>query len=165
MPSSKRRETAIAYFRAFETWDIDTLLSRYLTHTCTHQIAPASVGGAIGVLNNEQWATRVRALTGVIKSCCFTAKEIVENDAANKLVLWMDGHVVFSDKDIGEFKGEYMFLLEFEESGERVRRIVEFVDSKEVVEKFLGMVEEGKRAAERRKAREGLEEGGKTRGV
>jgi hypothetical protein len=161
MPSSKRREAATGYLRAFETWDIDKVLSRYLTKTCTHQIAPASVGQAIGILNNAQWATRVRSLKGIIKSCCFVVKEIVEDEPENKLVLWVDGRITFSDEDVGVFNGEYMFILEFEEGGERVERVVEFVDSREVAGRFLGMVEEGRRAAEREKTTEGPEERGK----
>jgi hypothetical protein len=63
----------------------------------------------------------------------------MEDEKQNRVVVWATGIVTWQEaaKDPGlteeewEFHGEYMFILSMDESGEKIERVVEFVDSKE----------------------------------
>jgi hypothetical protein len=58
----------------------------------------------------------------------FTVKinGIIEDAKANKIAVWAKSTV---DTDIGPYKNEYMLVFYLDERGEKVERMLEFVDS------------------------------------
>ena len=72
------------------------------------------------------------------KEMPLTTKEIMEDEKQNRVIVWCSGVLRFKDivKDPGlsddewEYHGEYIFILSMDESGEKVERSLEFVDSK-----------------------------------
>lgn len=88
-----------------------------------------------------------------------TAKEYFESERSNAVTVWATGVPEFredvkdKDEDWG-YQGEYIFLLSMDESGEKITRIVEFLDSKATVEKLSGLMERAGKNLERRRAGE-----------
>jgi hypothetical protein len=63
----------------------------------------------------------------------FTVKinNIIEEAKVNKVAVWAEST---ADTDIGPYKNEYMLVFYLDERGEKVERILEFVDSANSVE-------------------------------
>lgn len=64
----------------------------------------------------------------------------MEDEKQNRVVVWATGkpmwkeEVMDGDKKDWEIEGEYMFILSMNESGEKLERVVEFLDSKRTEE-------------------------------
>lgn len=62
----------------------------------------------------------------------------MEDEAQNRVIVWAGGEAFFKDefKDEGAtveawtYVGEYMFVFTLDESGEKIERVMEFLDSK-----------------------------------
>ncbi|KAF2229207.1 hypothetical protein EV356DRAFT_496367 [Viridothelium virens] len=67
-----------------------------------------------------------------------TAKEYIESEASNQVIVWATSQTIFRDdvKDDGisqqewVYQGEYVFMLTMDETGEKITRTIEFLDSK-----------------------------------
>ena len=102
---------------------------------CTHIFAPASVGN-LGPFNNQQFAEHISKLGDILDGFPVIPKEIHVNDAGRQVVIWATAKPYFKDVAKGEkpveadwdYAGEYIFMLDFDESG-KVTRILEFLDS------------------------------------
>lgn len=55
-----------------------------------------------------------------------TIHEMVEDEKGNKVTIWCSS---VSDTVLGKYENEYMILLYFNQAGDKVERVVEFVDS------------------------------------
>lgn len=55
-----------------------------------------------------------------------TIHELVEDDKANKTTIWCSSK---ADTVLGPYGNEYMMLLYFNDSGDKVEKVIEFVDS------------------------------------
>lgn len=136
MPSN-RYNTAVAFIEAFDSLSASTFLS-LLTPTCQHIFAPASADAPREPLDNNAFAAHISSLTLVLRNFPVYPKEIIENERANQVVVWATSETRFHDEvmDGGiaaeewKYRGEYIFILSMDESGERIERVVEFVDSK-----------------------------------
>jgi hypothetical protein len=81
----------------------------------------------------------------------------MEDEQQNKVIVWATSQPIFHDelKDEGlteeewTYKGEYMFILSMNESGDKVERVVEFVDSKGS-ERFLGLIQRARTNKDKR---------------
>ena len=102
-------------------------------------------------MTNEQWAGHLRAVQPILATLAVTPKEIYEHEGSNQVTVWATSDAKFREEAKGEdgglewrYCGEYVFILFFEEAGDRIERVVEFMDSKRVVE-MRGLMEIGKR--------------------
>lgn len=128
--SSKRRETALAFLSAFENLDFEgNLLLR--TPDCTHIFRPSSQPPPI---NNSQFAAHIQKLKAVISRFPVWPKEVMEDEQQNQVIVWAEGDAFFKDelKDEGDwsYRGEYVFIFTMDQSGEKIERVVEFLDNK-----------------------------------
>lgn len=78
-----------------------------------------------------------------------TIHDIVEDERANKATVWCSS---VSETVVGRYANEYMLLLHFNDAGDKVERVVEFVDSS-YSKDFFGRLREF--AAERQAAEQG----------
>lgn len=104
------------------------------------------------------------ALSTVLAAFPVRAKEIIDCEATNQVIVWADCEAKWRDEVLeGEsnleewvYKGESMFILDFEETagGEggilRMKRVVEFLDS-QAASHATGLV---KRASEKLASKE-----------
>ena len=88
-----------------------------------------------------------------------TAKEVMEDEEKNAAIVHAGSHAYFYDSvkdeeippDDWKYQGEYIFILTMTEGGDKVKRVVEFVDSKGT-ERLLGLI---------KRARANKEKGGR----
>jgi ketosteroid isomerase-like protein len=155
---SKRLETAKKYISFFATLDTQALDS-LLAENYTHQLTPTSLNRlAPGPVDKQGVLEHYNRLRNVMTGFPVTAKEYIENESSNRVTIWASSKTVFRDdvKDDGIsqkewiYEGEYIFLLTMDETGEKIIRIVEFLDSKAMVDKLRPLI---KRANENRESR------------
>lgn len=156
MPTT-RYNTAIAFIRAFENLSSDLISTR--TPTCTHLFAPGSL--SVPPLDNAAFAEHITHLHGIIKVFPVIPKEIIEDEKQNRVVIWASGHPQFYDEVMNkegavgewEYEGEYIFIISIDESGEKIERVIEFVDSKGT-ERLRGLMERARGNKENKEKRE-----------
>ncbi|KAE8450082.1 hypothetical protein EG329_006863 [Mollisiaceae sp. DMI_Dod_QoI] len=158
--SSTRRSTALAFISAFEYLDIPTHMS-LRTPTCTQIFAPSSIHQP-PPLTNSDFSVHLSKLKSIISHFPVWPKEIIEDERENRVVIWATSEATFKDEVRDEglseaewgYKGEYVFMLTLDESGERIEKVVEFLDSKAaerargLVRRALGNLEHGKEKIE-----------------
>jgi len=132
--SSPQLAAANAFLQSFKTLDAASNLS-LRTPGCTHNMGPASLHFPPSQTNAE-WAAHLEGIKEVLTEFPVTAKEIFE--AGNQVTVHAVSEAIFKEdvKDEGakwEYRGEYVFILFFEEGG-KIERIFEFLDSKLVLE-------------------------------
>lgn len=132
---SKRLQTAKKYINHFETLDKDTLAS-VLAPEYSHHFAPASLAFP-SPFTREQFLEHGAVLRKVMKGFPVHAKEYVESEASNQVTVWATSRAQFREEVVGdeerkkwEFEGEYIFMFWVDETGEKIVRTVEFLDSK-----------------------------------
>ncbi|ETI28735.1 hypothetical protein G647_01186 [Cladophialophora carrionii CBS 160.54] len=133
---SKQRQTALALLDTFKDLDYEANIA-LRTADCQHTFAPASLG--IGAKNNEQFESHMKSVQRVIEGIPVTAKQIYEGN--NQITVWATGRTKFkeaakaSDPDLDwSYEGEYIFIFTFNDAGDRIQHILEFLDSKKVEE-------------------------------
>lgn len=152
---SPRLRTAKAFIGHFASLD-PVLLASLLADHYTHIMAPASLG-IRAPLTKQEFLAHNANLRKVLSGFPVYPRQFVESESANSVVVWATSRTIFREevKEAGEdwvYEGEYVFLLEMDESGERVVRTVEFLDSKKTEEGIRPLV---KKARERLTVEEG----------
>lgn len=133
---SKRLQTAKSFLNHFETLDSD-LLASVLAPDYTHHFAPASLAFP-GPFTKEQFVEHGASLRKIMTGFPVYAKEYVESEASNQVTVWATSRALFreevlrdeEDKEKWKFEGEYIFMFWMDETGEKIVRTVEFLDSK-----------------------------------
>ena len=115
--------TALAILEGYNTWTIPAVLA-HRTATCVHEIAPASLSRP--PLTNLQYATFFAQIMPLFQDFTLKVKEAVVDEAGGKVTVWAESTAVTR---IGPYANEYMLLFWMVEGGEKMERVVEFVDS------------------------------------
>ena len=148
--TSKRLDTALAYIGHFASIDA-SVLERILADNFVQNYAPASIPNP-GPFDKPGLISLTRHMNTLLSGFPMLVKEVIESDKSNAVTIWVTGEATFRDevRDDGltaeewVHKGEYIFLIFLDESGEKIVRTTEFVDSKAT----LHMVELAPRATE-----------------
>jgi hypothetical protein len=154
--SSPGQKTAIKFLDAFEPLSSELLTLR--TPTCRHTFAPSSITPPTH-MNNAEFEEHLIKLRDVIRSFPVKPKEIMEDPAQNRVIVWATSRAEFieefKDSKAPEenwiFESEYVWFFTLDPSGEKINRIVEFLDSK--------MTERGRALLKRAKANKVAMEG------
>ncbi len=154
--ASKRLETAKKYIDHFATLDMQ-LLDSILAEDYLHHFAPASLNLPESY-SRQDFMEHHAGLRDIMTGFPVTAKEYVESEGSNQVTVWATSQTVFRDdvKDDGispeewSYRGEYIFLLRMDETGEKIIRTIEFLDSKATADKLLVLME---RARETKRTR------------
>lgn len=123
MSPSAQRQTALAVVAAFNSMDVDGIIS-HRSPGCMRHILPSSLN--IAPTNNTEYATQLLKLTAVFMNFNLTVHDIVEDREAHRIVMWLKAR---ADTMVGEYVNEYMWTLDFDETGEKIIRMHEFVDT------------------------------------
>ncbi|KUI69040.1 hypothetical protein VM1G_04671 [Cytospora mali] len=134
---SKRRETAIEVIESYRAWDIERIMA-YRTDDCVQLISPSS-SNPTPTNDNTSSTSRHRPERGNAEYREYFSSvmpafqdfqpeihELVEDERENKVIMWASSK---GQTLIGPYGNEYMLLLYFNETGDKVKKIVEFVDS------------------------------------
>ena len=137
--ASIQHSIALAFLQSFQQLDADSNLA-LRTPGCRHVMAPASLNYPPS-MTNEQWAAHLSSLKPIVSTFPVTAKELFEDDGSNQVTIWATSNATFreeaKDEDSGlnwSYHGEYIFILLFNQAGDKIERIVEFLDSKKAAE-------------------------------
>ncbi|KAE9369751.1 hypothetical protein N431DRAFT_427903 [Stipitochalara longipes BDJ] len=134
---SKIHQTTLAILAAYEHQNLDEILS-FRTEDCIHIIRPSSLPRP--PMDNTAYRTFFSSTTSRIWNFKVTVSEIIEDSANNKVVVFASS-TADSKEGVGSYGQEYVLLFEFEEGGEKIKRMVEWVDSvraKEQVKMLFG---------------------------
>ncbi|KUJ10195.1 uncharacterized protein LY89DRAFT_689999 [Mollisia scopiformis] len=137
MPSA-RYNTAVKYIEAFNNLDLKSIMS-LRAPKCTHQMAPASLGYG-DPITNDVYETSISRFGRYISAWPVEIKEVTEDEKNNRVVVWATAQPQWREeamdgpKEDWEKGGEYMFTMCMDESGEKLVRVVEFLDSKRTEE-------------------------------
>lgn len=158
---SKRLETAKTFIDQFATLDTQALAS-ILAENHTHQFAPASLN-VPGPFDKAGLLAHRSRLRNVLTGFPVTAKEYIESESSNQVTVWATSQTIFRDdaKDDGlseeewTYKGEYIFIFSMDETGEKIVRTIEFLDSMGTHDKLLPLMKRANENREKRLAEEG----------
>ncbi|KAI1054699.1 hypothetical protein LB505_014391 [Fusarium chuoi] len=136
--------TATAYIDVFRTLDTEAL-SRILSDKYSPRFAPASANLPES-MHRHGLIARLNRVGEVMSSFTVTIKQMWPNPSLRQVLVWADSETNFHrqlrDSDDDEEwtkRGEYMFLMTMNESGEKIADVLEFVDSK-ATEEIVNMV-------------------------
>jgi hypothetical protein len=138
---SRQRQTADTIATSFSKMDIPTLIS-LRTPTCTRNFLPASLG--YPPQTNEQYEAQLNSMATIFTSFAVTVNDVVEDVAGKKIVMFVSAR---GDTPVGEYRNEYVWKMEFDESGEKVEKWTEFVDVGMARDFYPKLVGEMKRRA------------------
>lgn len=123
MASSKQRQTAEALVEAFGRMDIDTIMS-YRSPDCMRYILPSTLGHS--PTNNEQYRSHLEKLKPIFSNFSLTVNDILEDKEASRICMYLRAR---ADTLAGEYINEYMWTLDFDQSGTKITKVNEFVDT------------------------------------
>jgi len=140
---TQQKRTALAVVAAFNAMDIDAIIS-HRSPGCMRHIQPSSLN--IAPSNNTEYAQQLQRLTAMFQNFELSVQDVVEDREAFRVVLWLKAR---ADTVVGEYVNEYVWTLDFDETGEKIVRMHEFVDSavqREFWPKLEGAMRELRRA-------------------
>ncbi|ROV88143.1 hypothetical protein VMCG_10430 [Cytospora schulzeri] len=124
MPSmSKRREVAIEVIESYRSWNIERIMA-YRTDDCTQLVIPRSLNRE--PKDNASYRKYFASIMPAFQDFQPKIHELVEDEQGNKVMMWVSSK---AQSLIGPYGNEYTILLYFNEDGDKVNKIVEFVDS------------------------------------
>jgi len=77
-------------------------------------------------MNNTEYQTQLQKLIAVFLNFNLTVHDIVEDSDSHRIVMWLKAR---ADTLVGEYVNEYMWTLDFDDTGEKIIRQHEFVDT------------------------------------
>ena len=123
MTSSAQRQTALAVVAAFNSMDVETIIS-HRSPGCMRHILPSTLN--LSPMNNTEYQTQLQKLIAVFSNFNLTVHDILEDREAHRIVMWLKAR---ADTLVGEYVNEYMWTLDFDDTGEKIIRQHEFVDT------------------------------------
>lgn len=131
---SARIETAKRFIESFGTLDGNEM-TRLKTSDCLHHFAPATLG-INEPKSTEEFSNHLSTLRDVLAGFPVYIKELW--DKGNNVTIWATSETKFHEAAMDSglpstswaFNGEYIFILEMNEAGDKITRVVEFLDSK-----------------------------------
>ena len=79
-------------------------------------------------MSNSAYSTFYASTISKIWNVKLTASEIIESPQSNKVVVFAS-ILADSKEGVGNYGQEYVLVFEFDESGEKITRMVEWADS------------------------------------
>ncbi|CAO1596980.1 hypothetical protein XANCAGTX0491_000807 [Xanthoria calcicola] len=126
MPDSPQRRTALALVESFNRMDVPAIIAPR-TPSCLRHFYPTAM--AQPPQDTTSYAKSLQSLRTIFRNFSLTLDELIE-DASNpqrpRICMWLSAK---ADTAAGEYVNEYVWLLDFDESGERIVRTKEYSDN------------------------------------
>lgn len=123
MTVSRQRQTAEAVVAAFNNMDVDSIIA-HRSPDCLRHFIPKSLG--FSPQNNATYGDSLHQLSGIFHNFSCTVNDLLEDKQANRICLYLSAR---GDTVAGEYVNEYMWLLDFDESGEKITCSKEYSDT------------------------------------
>lgn len=148
--ASKRLATAKKYIDNFAALD-QQVLEDILADNYTHTFAPASITPNPGPYDKRGFIGHFTHIGEVMTAFPVTGLEYIDSEAASRVTVWATSRPEWRDdvKDADadaesevewDYRGEYVFFFTMDESGEKIVRTVEFLDSKQTVDRLMPLM-------------------------
>jgi hypothetical protein len=115
--SSPIRRTANAIVTAFQTMDIDTMISLRAS-SCKRIFLPSSLNYA--PQSNETYRASLLVMKSIFNSFHVSINDVIEgtcDDGKKKIIMFV---TATGNTAVGHYKNEYVWKMAFEEGGERM---------------------------------------------
>ncbi|KAL8840394.1 MAG: hypothetical protein Q9176_003887 [Flavoplaca citrina] len=126
MPDSPQKRTALALVDAFNRMDVPAIIAPR-TPSCLRHFYPTAM--AQPPQDTNTYAKSLNSLRTIFRNFSLTLDELIE-DSSNpqrpRICMWLSAR---ADTAAGEYVNEYVWLLDFDESGERIVRTKEYSDN------------------------------------
>ncbi len=159
MPDSPQKRTALALVEAFNRMDVPAIIAPR-TPSCLRHFYPSAM--AQRPQDTTTYAESLHSLHAIFRNFSLTLDELIEDSSNPKrprICMWLSAR---ADTAAGEYVNEYVWLLDFDESGERIIRTKEFSDNLMARDFFPKLKEAMGKEKERKAA---VAEKGKTNGL
>ncbi|SLM35095.1 hypothetical protein LPUS_04143 [Lasallia pustulata] len=123
MASTQQRQTANALITAFNNMDIPSIMALRAPES-TQQVVPLRFN--FPCQDNPAYERRMNFIARAFDNFHLEVKEVIEDVTARKIVMWLSAN---GDTKLGEYRNEYMWTMEFDESGGKIVKMKEFVDT------------------------------------
>lgn len=123
MTISQQRKTAEGVVAAFNNMDVDGIIA-HRSPDCLRHFIPKSLGNS--PQDNTTYEQSLHQLSGVFKNFSCTINDLLEDKQANRICLYLSAR---GDTVVGEYVNEYMWLLDFDENGEKITCSKEYSDT------------------------------------
>ena len=120
---SAQRTTADAVVAAFNAMDIDAIIS-HRSPDCLRYILPSSM--AFTPQDNATYGKSIQQLKGIFSNFSLTVDDTVEDKEARTICLWLTAK---ADTTAGLYLNDYVWLLNFDDTGTKITRSKEYSDS------------------------------------
>ncbi|KAL4919210.1 hypothetical protein BDW62DRAFT_200090 [Aspergillus aurantiobrunneus] len=157
MPSQRilTAQRFISYFASLDKSIFEPLLAE----DYYHEFVPAALH-LPGPFDRAGFLAHTSGLNKLMTGFSVFAKEYTESDTGNQVVVWATSKTQFREevKDDGiareewEHGGEYVFMFTMDESGEKVVKTIEFLDSAATMKLLLLVKRARENLAKREKA-------------
>ena len=108
---------------AFNNMDVDSIIA-HRSPDCLRHLIPNSLG--FPPQPNTEYGDTLHQLAGVFHNFSCTINDLLEDKQANRICLYLRAR---GDTMAGEYVNEYMWLLDFDESGEKITCSKEYSDT------------------------------------
>ncbi|KAI1407922.1 hypothetical protein F5Y13DRAFT_121305 [Hypoxylon sp. FL1857] len=155
MSETARLRTAKAFISMFGNLDT-SLLSSILAPSYVHTFAPASLQDRLRTKGKTEMVSHIASLRNIMTGFPVYAKSYFECDAENMVTVWATSKVEWKEQLLRqvdnpgewEYEGEYIFFIWLDETGEKIVRVVEFLDSFKTV-KLMGLMKTARELGEK----------------
>lgn len=123
MSHSAQRQTALALVESFNRMDVPAIVDARAPG-CLRHLYPTAM--AQPPQDTASYSKSLTSLHAIFKNFSLTIDELIEDTASNRICMWLSAR---ADTAAGEYINEYVWLLDFDESGKKITRTKEFSDS------------------------------------
>ncbi|TKA81681.1 hypothetical protein B0A55_01345 [Friedmanniomyces simplex] len=134
------RATAEGFVHSFDgRWTPGATMS-YRAPECEHAMLPSTLGLGTNKKNNDEWAAHFKRLDGIVTDAKTTVHEYLAVPSERRAVCRTS---LDADTPVGRYRNDYVWFFTFDETGQKVVSITEFLDSKAGAELLGKLTEAG----------------------
>jgi ketosteroid isomerase-like protein len=126
-PQSKIHKTTLAILAAYDRQSLEEIMS-FFTPDCIHVFSPSSLSSSGAPMSNAAYSALYASIIPKIWNFKLTISEIIESPQSSKVVVFASS-TADSKAGAGTYGQEYVLVFEFDESGEKIKKMVEWGDS------------------------------------
>lgn len=119
-------KTTVSILDGYARQSLEDIMA-FFTPDCIHVIAPSSLSSS-GPMSNATYSAFYASVVPKLWNFKLTVSEIIESTLSNKTVVFASSSAD-SKAGVGSYGQEYVLVFEFDESGEKITKTVEWGDS------------------------------------
>ncbi|KAK3116435.1 hypothetical protein LTR53_003228 [Teratosphaeriaceae sp. CCFEE 6253] len=112
----------------------------YRAPQCEHAMLPSTLGLGSNKKNNDEWAAHFKRLDGIVTDAKTTIHDYMAVASERRVVCRTS---LVANTPVGPYKNDYVWFFTFDEGGEKIVSITEFLDSKAGAELLAKLTDAG----------------------